>query len=228
MKLIDLNVDLGEGMVWDDELLDYASSANVCCGVHAGSAELTKETIVKCKEREVTVVAHPGYPDRENFGRKTLFDLNSSVISAIKESIIEQIEFIKSDIVAIKPHGAFYNDSTKSGFANEILLSLLKSSGLNLVGLYRSEHETLAKQACVKFFSEGFADRRYDKDGYLVPRSKENSCLTDEVEIREQVIWLAERVDTICLHGDHEGCVERIAFVRQSLEKCGFEVKSCH
>lgn len=222
MKRVDINVDVGEGFAFDDQLLRIATSANVCCGVYAGDSGLTVETVEKCRALGVRVGAHPGFPDRETMGRGAfpLDDEPSRV--ALLRSLIEQCSLCPWDYV--KPHGALYNVTTKPGPATVPLVAVLLHLGLPLMGLPGTHHEHIAFAAEVPFIREGFADRAYLPDGRLVPRTEPGAVLSDPAEITAQVLVMAERVDSICVHGDSPGCVEIAALLRSTLEKAGYEV----
>lgn len=119
MKIIDLNADLGEGMPHEQEILPLISSANICCGAHAGSLEITRTTVISCLRLGIRIGAHPGYPDPEHFGRRSISELDLTpldILSSLESQIlsIPQAKYIK-------PHGAFYNDTAngrlkKGGF----------------------------------------------------------------------------------------------------------------
>ena len=113
MKIIDLNADLGEGIAWESELLPLISSANVCSGAHAGSPETTRATVEACLALGIRVGAHPGYPDRENFGRTSIANLKLTQ-NELNQSLKSQLALIP-EANYIKPHGAFYNE-TSTGF----------------------------------------------------------------------------------------------------------------
>lgn len=221
MKRIDINVDLGEGFAFDDQLLQIATSANVCCGAHAGTVDLTLETLAKCKSNGVRAGAHPGVPDRENMGRLPLGDTDVAVLS---ESIRAQIEVAKWDYV--KPHGALYNATVVPHGVCAGLIAILLKHDLPLMGMPETQHQKIADMAGVDLIREGFADRLYVDNGLLVPRSESGAVLSDTNDITEQVKVLAEKVDSICIHGDSPGCVEIASLVRATLESEGYEVGS--
>jgi UPF0271 protein len=246
-RRIDLNVDIGEGFPWDDALLEVATSANVGAGAHAGSWQITLETVEKCRVRGVAIGLHPGYPDRDSMGRAPM---PPELQRAYLDSIVRQVRDFLDAVPAayLKPHGAFYNETARvlppgwnlsrerppyaegghylgremPGAAT--LSMLLRVHRLPLLGLTGTAHEELARRAAVPFLREGFADRAYRPDGTLVPREEAGAVLTDPGAIRAQVVRLAERVDSICLHGDTPGCVAFAQMVRRTLEDAGYEV----
>lgn len=224
MRRIDLNVDIGEGFPHDRMLLNFATSANVCCGQHAGSWELTQKTIGMCLDAGVRIGMHPGYPDRQNMGRKPL---DPQLAKLFASSIAGQVErfFLFVPSAHLKPHGALYNDAVSgSKDAARIISSACSRFKLPLMGLPNTELESIAKAALVPFIREGFADRAYQADGTLKPRGEPGAILTDQDEVRRQVLELAPKVDSICLHGDTPNCVSFAGLVYKTLVDAGYEV----
>ena len=213
MRKIDLNVDIGEGFPFDEDLLKIVSSANICCGAHAGSWSQSQKTAYACRQNGIRIGAHPGYPDRETMGR-------GPGEPTYVASLIHQLErFINGVRTSyIKPHGAFYNESTQKGLAANCLFVVTKRFHLPLMGMQGTLHEVIAEKAGVAFIREGFIDRRYTKEGLLVPRSSANAILTDIAEIKDQACQLAEQVDSLCLHGDNPDAVSIAREVRKELE----------
>jgi UPF0271 protein len=246
-RRIDLNVDIGEGFPHDVELLEYATSANVCCGVHAGSESLSLETVEICRSKGVRVGAHPGYPDRENFGR---LSMQAGQEREYLDAIFRQTRwFVRyAEPEYLKPHGAFYNDtaiSLPNGWDNpkpgmpsydagglflaqtpglQSLMMLLRVHRLPLMGLETSAHSEAARRAKQPLIREGFADRAVDSDGMLVPRSSPGAVLRDPVRIVGQVRAIAPFVDSICLHGDTPDCLLFAELVKKTLLDEGFEL----
>jgi UPF0271 protein len=221
VKRIDLNVDIGEGFPFDGELLKFATSANVCCGEHAGSWELTLATIDLCRHEGVRIGMHPGFPDRENMGRVMPPEW-SAVYSA---SLLAQAKKFMEAAPAtayIKPHGAWYNAiaATDETFAVELVDILemypIRAMVLPVAGI--------AHRMPDRVITEGFADRGYDESGRLLPRGTPGAILHDPDEIRAQAMRLAGEVDSICLHGDTPGCVEFAEMLYSALQDAGFEV----
>lgn len=219
-RRIDLNVDIGEGFPHDRDLLRFASSANICCGEHAGSWERTLETIELCRSAGVRIGMHPGFPDRENMGR-TMPDVDRREFS---QSLIEQaVRFMTAiDAAYIKPHGAWYNGLfTASPRFTDALEAILERYPLQLMALPVG---SIAERFADRLIREGFADRGYRPDGTLIPRTEPGAILHDPNVIAAQVMFLAERVDSICLHGDTPGCLEFAENVYRTLADAGWEV----
>lgn len=220
MKTVDLNVDIGEGFPYDADLLLFATSANICCGEHAGAWSTTQDTIGLALDGGIRIGMHPGYPDRPNMGRASM---DSSLERAFSDSLARQIEHFFNFVPAayLKPHGAFYNDSTDPEHpAFAILSTNAARFGLPVMGLPGTAHELIS----TGFIAEGFADRAYTSEGLLVPRSRDGAVLQSTSEIRDQTIRLAKTVDSICLHGDTPGCVELAELIYATLVDQGYEV----
>lgn len=223
MKTLDLIVDMAEGDLWDDDLIGLCSSAALCCGAHAGSPDLTKETAARCQARGVRVVAHPGYPDRTNKGRLDCPLADESAAAELLESLSAQIKLLPQ-AKAVKPHGALYHQTGSLASHAAVLTALLMRFGLPLVGWKEGRHPSCARAAGVAFQPEGFADRRLDQEGRMIPRSDSNALLKDPDEIRESVLRLAPNCRSLCIHGDTPGCVQIAEMVRKSLIDDGWRI----
>lgn len=226
---IDLNADLGEGAGFDAELMPLITSANVCCGAHAGSPAIIRETLLLAKQHGVMIGAHPGYSDRENFGRREL-DLTAYEIT---DSCVYQIGALSAmaqlhglTVRYLKPHGALYNQACRNEDTAIGVIDAAVAVSLPVIGLPGSWLEAEATDR-VSFIAEGFADRRYRLDGSLVPRTEPDAFVHDPAEAVRQVEWLiAEKgVRTICVHGDNPDAVAFTRAVRESLLGLGFTLK---
>lgn len=226
MRRVDLNVDIGEGAPYDDELILLATSANVCLGAHAGSEETTRETIRKCRDRGLRLGAHPGIPDREGRGRSPLGNPDPPLRQRWRDSLRKQLESASeaASFAYLKPHGALYNESTRPGLAADLVAELLDRFALPLMGLPGTHHEELARRAGVPFLREGYADRRLGPDGRLVPRTEPGAVLVEPVEIEAAVRRILPDVDSLCVHGDSPRCVETARLVRRVVREAGWEV----
>lgn len=226
---IDLNADLGEGAGFDAELMPLITSANVCCGAHAGSPAIIRETLLLAKQHGVMIGAHPGYSDRENFGRREL-DLTAYEIT---DSCVYQIGALSAmaqlhglTVRYLKPHGALYNQACRNEDTAIGVIDAAVAVSLPVIGLPGSWLEAEAADR-VPFIAEGFADRRYRPDGSLVPRTAPDAFVHDPAEAVRQVEWLlAEKgVRTICVHGDNPDAVAFTRAVRESLLGRGFTLQ---
>ncbi len=241
---IDLNCDLGEGCGNDAELMKYISSANIACSGHAGDAATMRRTVELALEKNVAIGAHPGYKDRSNFGRSAM-DISREEIADL---ITEQVNALAkicgefgTTIRHVKPHGALYNQSAKDP---EIALAIAEAvkqidGDLILFGLSGSHSIAEAERIGLRTASEVFADRTYQNDGSLTPRSEPNALITDTQASMEQVlnmikygrvrttdgIMLSIVAETICIHGDGQHAVEFARSINKALAEEGFSVE---
>lgn len=225
LKRIDLNVDLGEGMPWDAELMKFATSVNIGCGAHAGSFRNTVRTVILAQNLGLNVGAHPGYPDREHFGRQSPDETNRE---AWMRSVLAQLDQMVNltTLDYIKPHGALYHDLARGdAWCTEPFTEWLAKHELPLMGLAGTEHERIAEEAEVQLISEGFVERGYLEDGSLAPRSMPGAILTDLAIICNQAKILAELgFKTLCVHGDREDAATILSSVREALEQEGYVI----
>lgn len=244
MQTIDLNCDMGEGMPNDALLMPFISSANIACGYHAGNETVMRQTIALALEHNVTIGAHPGFADRENFGRTNMHLSAVEIYDLVTEqlAILQKIAAAEGAILQhIKPHGALYNMSAKdAALANTIATAVYDfDASLVLFGLSGSYSISEAVVKGLKTASEVFADRSYQDDGSLTPRTSSNAMLTSDEEAIQQVLQMTEqntvtstsgktvsiRAETICLHGDGAHAVSFAKKIRQALETKHIQVK---
>lgn len=242
MYKVDLNSDLGEGALCDGDIIPLITGANVACGFHAGDSILMDKTIGLCKANSVALGAHPGYPDRENFGRTKMdvtpdevYDFTLYQIGAL--GAMAKAKGVKLEHV--KPHGAMYNMAAK-----DINLSLAIANAVRdydkdliLLALSGSEMINAAKQAGIKYASEVFADRAYEADGTLRARTLEGSMITDENEAIERVIRMIKEgkvrsytgedvtleAHSVCVHGDSAKALDFVKALRKAFSENGIE-----
>ncbi len=219
---IDINADLGEGFADDARLLDLVTSASISCGAHAGDRATILATLQAAKTRGVPVGAHPGYPDREGFGRHEL-NLPAAQIICLIIGQFKKLGEIASEVgVAlrfVKPHGALYNQAQRDEVVAMSVINAMIELGLPLLGQPGTVLERLAKERGVPFISEGFPDRRYDSDGRLVPRSIPDAILHDDAEMAAQVVrFVQQGISTLCVHGDDPDAVANAERVRRILK----------
>jgi UPF0271 protein len=217
---LNLNADLGEGASEEDRILARIDSANVACGVHAGSVSMTIATAARCRELEVEVGAHPGFDDRAGFGRIEL-PLSVDEIEALVAFQVAGLAAI-TPIAYVKPHGALYHRCQKDRAAADAVARVAKAHGVGLMGQPGMQLIAAAERALVPAYREGFADRRMLPDGRLTPRSDPGSLL-DVPAAAEQAVRLARSgmYDTICIHGDSRDAGLVAAAVRRALEEAG-------
>ncbi|WP_147196289.1 5-oxoprolinase subunit PxpA [Pantoea sp. MBD-2R] len=231
---VDLNADLGEGCGNDRALLQQVSSANIACGFHAGDAQTMRQSVLWALEYGVAIGAHPSFPDRENFGR-TRMQLPAETVRA---QVIYQIGALKAiaqseggRLVHVKPHGMLYNQSAQEPQLAEAIAQavLAVDASLILVGLANSESIRAARSLGLATKQEVFADRGYQADGTLVPRSQPGALIESDEQAISQTLsmiqqgkvqsitgeWVSVQADTVCLHGDG---AHALAFARQLRE----------
>jgi UPF0271 protein len=244
MTTIDLNADLGEGEPGDEELLRVVSSCNIACGGHAGDVTSMQATIREALANGVAIGAHPAYPDREGFGRRSHYmageELLSSLLHQLKTFYAVASE-LGATVVHVKPHGTLYTDAvTDAGLADVIARAVQSMPGRPaLVGQPGTELEAAAATHGLAFVAEAFVDRAYQADGRLVPRSEPGAVHDDIERIMAQAVSLAVdgrvtgqdgseipvRADTLCIHGDTPGAAAAAIAVREALESNGVEVR---
>lgn len=236
---IDLNADVGEGFASDAELIPLLSSANISCGVHAGSAELTRQTISYCQQFGVRIGAHPSYPDRANFGRIRPALSDTALAQSLTQQLLEFNGFAQelgAKVSYVKAHGALYNDLMDDQTLAQQYLAVLQSAMPNCAIMtmpYGALFET-AMQRGLTVIKEGFADRRYLSNGRLTPRQQQGALLAPSetlmqalqlarsLPIRANAAELAIAVESICLHGDNPHAVAQARLIRQLLLRQGF------
>ncbi|GAC1336278.1 MAG: 5-oxoprolinase subunit PxpA [Myxococcales bacterium] len=227
----------------DAAILPFLTSANVACGLHAGGPAIMARTVALSLERGLRVGAHPGYADRANFGRLDV-DLP---LDEVESLVLYQLGALDGIVRArggtlfhVKAHGALYNRAAKdAGLARAIAAAVRRfRRDLVLVGLAGSRLIEAAREAGLPAAGEAFADRRYQPDGALVPRSHPGAVLHDPAEAAEQALQIARdgsvvasdgsrlpvAAQTLCLHGDTPGAVQIARAVRARLEGAGVEV----
>jgi UPF0271 protein len=240
--MVDLNADVGEGLD-DFLLLPYLTSANVACGLHAGDPTVMERTVEESLARGISVGAHPGYPDRANFGRLRMDLPPDAVESLVLYQIGALAGFVRARgacLTHVKPHGALYHAGAESSEIARAIASGIRraGAGLAVVGQPGSKLLDAATEAGLPAVREAFADRRYREDGTLVSRSEPDALLTDPEEAAEQAVSLARsgfvvardgsrlevHADTICLHGDTPRAPEIAKRIRERFLREGIPV----
>jgi UPF0271 protein len=226
-------------------LMRSLTSVNIACGGHAGDSRTMKATIEQALRWRLALGAHPGFPDRANFGRLEL-DLPPEVIA---DSVFQQVRAL-ADVAAgcgacvmhVKPHGALYNLAvTNRALAKAIAVGIARwSRDVALVGLAGSLMLDVFREAGYRVAAEAFADRRYEADGTLRSRKFEDALIRDPAEAGQQALQIAERgrvvacggieivanAQTICIHGDTPGAPKIAAAVAQTLRQAGVELSA--
>lgn len=227
---LDLNCDLGEGCPFDSELMPLITSANVACGFHAGDPETARTTLLIAARYGVQVGAHPSFPDRESFGRTEMQRTAEQIFADCAFQIGALQALAKTAGVAVryvKPHGALYNMACRDeAYARPVVAACAEWS-LPVMGLPNSQLASAAEGKC-RFIAEGFADRRYQPDGSLVPRSRPDAFVENLTEAVRQALWLMreKQVQTLCVHGDNPQAVAFVKALRTALAEQGVVVQS--
>ncbi|TMC51363.1 MAG: LamB/YcsF family protein [Chloroflexi bacterium] len=219
---MNLNADIGEGAGEDEAVLASVDSANIACGVHAGSASIAIATAWRCRTLGLEVGAHPGYDDRSGFGRIER-SLGADEIEALIAFQVASLAAVVA-IAYVKPHGALYHRCQRDAAAADGLARVAKSHGIGLMGQPGFEIVAAAERADIPAYREGFADRLMLPDGSLAPRSQTGAILDPDLAA-QQALSLARsgRFDTICVHGDTKGAGQLAAAVRKALREAGIE-----
>ena len=224
---IDLNCDMGEleDAVHEAALMEFITSANIACGGHAGDEATMERTVRLALGRGVRIGAHPGYPDRENFGRVEM----AMTGEAIAETVCRQIERLQAvvgreggEIVHVKPHGALYNVAVKNGeVARAIAEGVARwNPRVTMFGLAGSPMLDVWREMGMRVWGEAFADRRYEADGTLRSRKFPDALITDPATAAAQALRLARagQAETVCVHGDTPGSVAILKACQDALK----------
>ena len=240
--MVDLNADVGEGLD-DAALLPYLTSVNVACGLHAGDPIIMDATVEQALAHGLRVGAHPGYPDRVNFGRVRMEMAPKAIEALVLYQIAALDGIVRSHgrtLAHVKPHGALYHAGAESPEVARAIAAGVRRAGENLVivGPPGSRLLVAARECGLPFAAEAFADRRYRADGTLVPRGEPDALLTDPEEAAEHALHLARdhyvraqdgsrvaiEADTICVHGDTPGAPEIALRIRERFQEGGIPV----
>jgi UPF0271 protein len=243
---IDLNSDLGEGAGTDAELMPLISSANIACGAHAGDESTMRETVALARRYGVAVGAHPGYPDRANFGRVPM----TMTGEELSEEVARQIRALQRvdpdlKITHVKAHGALYNQAERDkkvakAIVAGVMMVFAPRTGVALYAPPKSAMVDAALAVGLRVVREGFVDRAYESDGTLRSRKLPGALHTDPQVAAKQALsfvrdggvrahdgsFLDLTVDTLCLHGDTTGAPAIAAAVRAALDDAGVKVRA--
>lgn len=258
MTTIDINCDMGE-WEWaagaehsphspssaesDLALMPFISSCSIACGGHIGDEYSMRTTVHNAVRNGLRVGAHPAYPDKGNFGRRSLdlplADLTAALFSQIStlRGIVKQEG---GQLAFVKPHGALYNDMVRNTELAEALIDTIKRIDPNLwlMGLAGSDLSKHCKAKGLSFIAEAFADRRYNDNGELAPRSVKGSVIEDSKTAAHQIMSLIEqgsitsitgkviplKADTLCVHSDTQGALNHVKVINEFLRQNNIEV----
>ena len=248
---IDLNADVGESFGrWrlgnDAEVMKRITSANVACGFHAGDPGVMRATIRRAREAAVAVGAHPGFPDLVGFGRRNM----AASPQEVEDFVLYQIGALAAIAAAegvrlqhVKAHGALYNMAVRDRTLADAIARAVASFDRALM-LFAPPHTELLKAgeaAGLTVIAEGFADRAYEPDGSLTPRTRPGAVIHEADAVVGRAVRMALEsvvtatngqdvampVQTICTHGDTEGSHELTRRIRAALEERGISVRAC-
>lgn len=250
MTTIDLNADLGESFghysIGDDEaLLDIVTSANVACGFHGGDPQVMAKTFALAREKNVAVGAHPGFPDLWGFGRRPL-PLTPQEIERIVAyqlgAACAMATYSGHAITYLKAHGALANLTEHDPVIADAVLKGVNavSPSLPVVAIAYSALERLGRRRGMTIHAEIFADRGYDEEGHLLPRTQPGALLHNPAEVARRALRMIQSnaietvsgrllpttIDTICVHGDSAEAVTLARSLRTALEAEGIIIRA--
>ena len=244
-----MNCDMGESfgpwkMGADDDVMPNITSANVACGAHAGDPRVMRRTVRAAKQHGVSVGAHPGFADLQGFGRREM----QVDPDEIEDILIAQIGALAAIARAegmplrhVKAHGALYNMAARDRRLADAIARAIKAfdSSLVMFGLPKSPLIDAGAAAGLRVAAEGFADRAYEPDGSLTPRSRPGAVIHDPAVVVDRAVRMVRegvvltpagreiplKIDTLCVHGDTPGAAELVKRIRAGLQAAGIQVR---
>ncbi|OZI47496.1 lactam utilization protein LamB [Bordetella genomosp. 5] len=247
---LDLNCDMGESYgAWtmgnDAAILPFVSSANIACGYHGGDPATMRRTVAAALEHGVALGAHPSLPDLVGFGRRPMqispqeaYDMVVVQVGALAGVAASQ----GARLHHVKAHGALYNMAAKDGALARAICTAVRDVDAELVlyGLAGSQWVDAAQGAGLQLAQEVFADRSYQDDGSLTPRTQAGAMITDVDQAVAQVLHMVQQravtslngkrvplePDTLCLHGDQPDALAFATAIRAALEQAGITVRA--
>jgi len=245
MKRIDINCDMGEShgnfkVGRDTEIFPHITSSNIACGMHAGDPYHIERTIDLALQHGVQIGAHPGYPDLQGFGRRVIPMKRDELKAYIKYQVAAlkgMVESAGGKLAYVKPHGALYNEMAANASEAETVIAGIKAIDPELIvmGLAGSHVADIAATANMAFVAEAFADRRYEANGKLRSRLKEQSVFDSAEEAANQVVSITldghtqtlegDRVNieaqSFCIHGDNPAAIKILKSITDQLAAKG-------
>jgi UPF0271 protein len=242
---LDLNADLGEGVGDDAAMLEIVSSASIACGGHAGDADTMRAAVRAAKARGVLVGAHPGFADRENFGRKRLMlppeELDASIRAQVR-ALVEIAEDEGWPVRYVKLHGALANMAAEEPTVMALCLAAIEGlvQDMAVLAIDNSAQVEIAEALGFRTIREAYADRAYQQGGLLVPRQMPGAVLHDPADIAARAVRLAEHHEivaadgsmirtearSLCIHGDTPDAVAIARAVKDALASNGVEIRA--
>ena len=242
---IDFNSDLGEGAGTEMALMPLITSVNIACGGHAGNENTMRTTVELAMRHGVAIGAHPGYPDRERFGRVPMDMSARELIESVRrqiDALVGVASRMGARVTHVKAHGALYNQGERDGsIARNIIFGIQAATGGHDLVIVAPPGSAMVEEASgvgMKVAREGFVDRAYEADGTLQSRSVAGAVLTDHTDAVRQALsfvkdggvttvdgsFLKLAVDTLCVHGDTPGAPEIARAVREAFAKAKMKV----
>ena len=245
MSSLDLNADLGEGVGDDAAMLHIVSSANIACGGHAGDEASMRVALRAAKARGVVVGAHPGFPDRENFGRKRMVLPPEELDVAIRAQVRTLVELGEEEdwpVRYVKLHGALANMAAEEPAIAALCFAAVEGlvEDMAILAIDNSAQADVAEALGFRVVREAYADRAYQPNGLLVARQMPGAVLHDRAAITERALRLAQRGEivaadgtviattgrSLCIHGDTPDAVEIARAVKDGLAAAGVEIRA--
>jgi len=242
---IDINCDMGEGYPNDEEIMPFISSANIACGGHTGDENTIRKTIQLCIKHNVAAGAHPSFPDKENFGRINISINDEELLKSIQEQVLLFNQVVKECGITmhhIKLHGALYNYAANNRELAEKILETFKmfKTDVCLYGLSGSVYNHLARDKGFHVIDEVFADRTYQLDGSLTPRSSIGALIENDQQVLSQVLRFINeekavtltgeeipvKSGTVCIHGDGPRAAAFASMIHRELTMRNIRIKA--
>lgn len=247
---LDLNCDLGEGYgAWrmgeDEAVLDYVTSANIACGFHAGDPATMRHTVAAACARGVALGAHPSLPDLQGFGRREMRVTPDEVYELVLYQVGALDGFARAQgarLQHVKPHGALYNMAARDAVLARAIAQAVRDYDRELIlfGLSGSELIGAGREVGIAVAAEVFADRTYQADGTLTPRSRAGAMIEDVERSIAQVLSIVQHgtvtatdgtrvsveADTLCIHGDQSMAHAFARRLREALHGAGVAVRA--
>jgi 5-oxoprolinase (ATP-hydrolysing) subunit A len=244
MPRIDFNCDLGEGCGDDAAIMPWITTANIACGAHAGDDATIRETLRLCRVHHVVAGAHPGYADREHFGRRELALPHAELVALVREqvAVVDMLAREQGVVLRhVKPHGALYNLSARDLDTAMAIAEGVRAHdpSLLLVGLSGSISIDAAQSLGLRTAHEVFAERGYSAEGRLLPRGTPGAVLATPAAIAQALDFalhneitlhaggtLRLQADTLCLHGDRDDAADVARSLHTALIAAGVSIQS--
>ena len=240
--IIDINSDMGElnHLLADgtyEKLMSHVTSINLACGGHAGDEEMMAAMVVMAKDKGVKIGAHPSYPDKENFGREEMEDIDpNELLDSIRDQIEKLVDISSEhemELTHVKPHGALYNLAVNNEEISQTIAEAIidVDSSYKAVGLAGSKMLTVFDALGLDTISEGYVDRVYEADGTLRSRKFEDALITDPQRAAEQMKEMLNgniiavdgssipiNITSVCIHSDTPNAVDIAQAVKAEIQ----------